>query len=154
MNRGQSSDDNGTSNGTTLGFHEMISQCPDNAFVDRLNNTTTDEKTFCPIAHPKFLVVGPNVISHLRLCVEILEEVLVILPHCFLNTKLRFFAVWDEQLRLFTVRWYSRIVYKVPISKGWISRSKGEARIANMDDGYQISSASPAQMLIYSSQRI
>jgi len=36
-----SSNDNGTTNETALGFPEMISQCPNDALVDRLNDTTT-----------------------------------------------------------------------------------------------------------------
>ena len=100
-----SGNDNGTTNKTALDFPEIISQCPNNALINWLNDTKIDEKSFCPITQLDFLIVEPNVVSHFGLFVEIPEEILIFLHFCFLNAKLRFFAVWDEQLCLFTVRW-------------------------------------------------
>jgi len=95
----------GTTNDTALGFPEMAFESPAIALVDRLNNTTTDEKTSCPFAQPESLVAEPNVISPFRLFVEILEEILTFLLYWFLNAELRIFAFWDQQLCLFAPMW-------------------------------------------------
>jgi len=106
-NTGSDSSNNGslTTNETALGFLEMAFECPGNADVDRLTNITTDGKTFCQFAEPEPLVSAPNVISLFRLSVEILKEILVFLFYCLLNTGLRIFALWAEQLGLFAPTW-------------------------------------------------
>jgi hypothetical protein len=95
----------GTTNETALGFPEMAFESPAIALVDRLNSTTTDEKTFYPFALPEPLVLAPNVVSPFRLFVEILEEILTFLLYYFLNAELRIFAFWDQQLYLFAPTW-------------------------------------------------
>lgn len=94
-----------TTNETALGFPEMAFESPAIALVDRLNNTTTDGKTFYPFALPEPLVLAPNVVSPFRLFVEILEEILTFLLYWFLNAELRIFAFWDQQLCLFAPMW-------------------------------------------------
>ncbi len=94
-----------TTNETALGFPEMAFESPAIALVDRLNNTTTDGKTFYPFALPEPLVLAPNVVSPFRLFVEILEEILTFLLYWFLNAELRIFAFWDQQLCLFAPTW-------------------------------------------------
>jgi hypothetical protein len=95
----------GTTNESALGFPEVAFESPVIALVDRLNNTTTDEKTSCPFAQPESLVAEPNVISPFRLFVEILEEILTFLLYWFLNVELWIFALWDQQLCLFAPTW-------------------------------------------------